>query len=365
MVSPRYLPIIGGAEVQCNRLVNELQHRFSEEIVVSNLITRKFNNDLKKSEIINGLQVTRFGFSGMGIIKEYFFCIHLFFYLLFNINKFDVLHCHATGIFGLTCSLFGTFFRKKILLKISTNGELASLSKSYFKYFFSTILFKNSTLIALNDQGMREAKAFFPEAKVLLVPNGISEVVLELYEEEKNKIRRGIVSTFGENVRIGVFVGRFVERKGIKIIDDLAIGPFLDKENIVLLLVGDDSNQRDGYKLKNNNKRVIQVGLQNDVYPYLLVSDFFFSPSHYEGLPNTVLEALVVKKFCLLSSIDPHVELFDDNKEMIKLFNVNDLKDFQSCLSSVDTANIPSIEINPKFSIVNVASKYRDIYMGE
>lgn len=361
MVSPRYLPIIGGAEVQCDRLCHELKESFSEKIIISKLITRRMTKSLARNELINDVKVIRFGFPGIGMLNEYIFCFQLFIYLLFNLKKFDVLHCHATGVFGLTCSLFSFFFKKKVLLKISTNGELNSLSKSKVKFKLARLLLRDVTLVALNQQGYNESVKLFPLANNIIIPNGIKKINGNIYKNKAETIRREIVSKYGISVKIGVFVGRFVVRKGIKVIDNLAIDDYLNNENIVIMLIGDDSHQRDSYELLNHNERIIEKGLQKDVYPFLLASDFFLSPSYYEGLPNTVLEALSINKYCLLSNIEPHVELYKDNKNMITLFESEDI--LKNIISELNLEKINYCDINIKYCINNIASMYVKQYL--
>lgn len=365
MVSPRYLPILGGAEVQCSRLVKELKNSQAKDIKVERLITRKIAKNLPRKEEIEGLEIVRFGLSGIGLFKEYLFCFHLLLYLFFNRNNFDVLHCHATGIFGITCSIFSRFFGKKVLLKISTNGELKSLNESKLKSNLADFLLKHSTLVALNEEGASEAKETFPNVRCVIIPNGIS--VKENVKESQlgAKVRADIKNKFGDDAIIGVFIGRFVERKGIKLINKLASIGILEKLNIVLLLVGDSSNQRDSCEVDTSHSHLLPQGLQYDVYPYLEAADFFFSPSFYEGLPNTVLEALSVRKYCVLSNIKPHMELRNDNEAMIELFELSSQDSVVSCLEKIVDMELPKYTINPKYDISTTAILYKNEYLRE
>jgi len=365
MVSPRYLPIIGGAEVQCNRLVNELSANYIDDVDVIGLVTRRVSPELKRSEVIDGLKVTRIGPAGLGILKEYIFCIGLFVFLSINSKKYDVIHCHATGIFGVVCSLVSKLFSKKVLLKISTNGEISSLASGKIKYAISSFLFKDITIVSLNAEGYNESCMYFPKANTITIPNGISDVNFQAYDEVKNNILAEIYKEFGNNVKVGVFVGRVVKRKGISELDELAQSGYLDDNNIVLFIVGDSSNQRDQYKIFSNSSRLIQAGSQKDVYPYLLASDFFISPSYYEGLPNTVLEALNVGKYCLLSNIEPHIELMKDHQNMIDIFKVKNTESIIECMDKMKEKETTTQKLHSKYKIFNVANQYIRAYRGE
>ena len=52
----------------------------------------------------------------------------------------------------------------------------------------------------------------------------------------------------------------------------------------------------------NNLKKVVKIiNFQNNPYPYINKSDLFILTSKYEGLPNVLLEAAVLKKFIISS----------------------------------------------------------------
>lgn len=50
MVLPRYLPIIGGAEVQCSRLIREFNKTGKVNIV--SIVTRRVSNTLEKENTL-------------------------------------------------------------------------------------------------------------------------------------------------------------------------------------------------------------------------------------------------------------------------------------------------------------------------
>ena len=369
MVLPRYLPVIGGAEVQCSRLVSSLQSH--TDITVTGIVTRRIYSGLKAKEEIDGASVCRLPPGGTGLFSEYIFCLLLFFYLIYNRKKFDVLHCHASSIFGITVSFAGALLRKKALVKISTNGEIYSMQKNPIKRKVCALASKYCTFIALNNEGFEEIKECIPGASALIIPNGIDfkrETYSDLFEAQT--IRESISAKYGD-VFLCVFIGRFVHRKGVK--DLLTVADALVKsghENILFLMVGDSALQRDAELTDNINiKNVIVVGKKENVFPYLLAADVFVSPSYNEGLPNTVLEALSCGRHCVLSDIKPHIELYLEHKGHISLFPskntsafLDEIKTVSSRMSDTYIYEQPKNVLINKYSIVNVSNMYAEIY---
>lgn len=376
MVLPRYLPIIGGAEVQCSRLMHEILNNEELNTDIVGVVTRRVNPDLKRREIIDGIVIERLPPVGIGLLSEYTFCLFLLSYLVINHKKYNVIHCHASSIFGMTCALIGGLLRKKVLIKVSTNGEVSAMQNSFIKRCLCKFASKFCTYIALNNQGYNEVVSNLPNANKVIIPNGIdfnlshdSDLI------ESKKIRESITSAFGADVFVCVFVGRLVQRKGI---NDLLhainlIEPEMNRKKIVGLVVGDSAFQRDAENIDfSKMKNIIMIGQKNNIFPYLLASDVFVSPSYVEGLPNTVLEALSCGVRCLLSDIEPHRELYDEHPLDITLFPVGDcesLRDLISKLSSNSSVfynnNVGALSMNrlaPRYSINYIASEYVALY---
>ncbi|MDN4753735.1 glycosyltransferase family 4 protein [Porphyromonadaceae bacterium W3.11] len=91
-----------------------------------------------------------------------------------------------------------------------------------------------------------------------------------------------------------VFIGRLVKDKGIN--ELIAAFKQLNHANAKLLLVGSYEKELDPLLPETmteieRNPNIIEVGYQNDIRPWLAVSDALVFPSYREGFPNVVLEA--------------------------------------------------------------------------
>jgi glycosyltransferase involved in cell wall biosynthesis len=109
---------------------------------------------------------------------------------------------------------------------------------------------------------------------------------------DKSSLRKSL--NIGENDFVFVFVGRLVKDKGIN--ELVSAFSKLANDRCKLLLVGSFENELDPLLPEtvteiDNNSKIISVGYQDDVRPYLSISDCLAFPSYREGFPNVVMQA--------------------------------------------------------------------------
>lgn len=110
-------------------------------------------------------------------------------------------------------------------------------------------------------------------------------------------------------------VGRLVKRKGHY--DLLNAWPAVLEEHsdAHLLLVG-DGPQRQGLERRavelGCSNSVVFAGRRDDIPDLLDAMDVFAFPSHYEGLPGALMEAMIAGVPILATPVDGNVELIDD-----------------------------------------------------
>ncbi len=114
-----------------------------------------------------------------------------------------------------------------------------------------------------------------------------------------------------------IFIGRIVKDKGIN--ELLSSFDTLSKteQKIKLLLVGPfedhlDPISEDSRAILKSNKNIIEVGFQNDVRPFLAISDCLVFPSYREGFPNVVMQAGSMGLPAIVSNINGCNEIVED-----------------------------------------------------
>ena len=375
VVISRYYPIFGGAENQA-RLLNYNLLKF-EGIKIPFIITKKYKQEYSENEkIIDGIKIVRLGKIGISQITNYLFFLSVCIFLIRNRKKYQIIHCHSTAVLGFFVTLCGIVLNKKTLLKLSSNGELlkglnnidTKKKQSYLRLLLGYFLSTYSKIVALNQQGVSEIK-YFTNKNLFLIPNGVdSSIFYPLNIYDRNHLRKKY--SLSERDKVFLFVGRFVKSKGLDELINAFVHLIASKkhENIFLFLVGSSDLQNDQFTLNSNiefdkfNIRVLEPMIPPSIY--YQIADIFVFPSHREGMPNSVLEALNSGLVCILSDIEPHVEIREnlENKENIILHEVNNWNSLycrmdESLIVEKEEVNLPDI-----YKIENVAAKYVEIY---
>lgn len=114
-----------------------------------------------------------------------------------------------------------------------------------------------------------------------------------------------------DDVDVSLFVGRFHPQKGIELLQKEieAIAPRDSKRR--LLLVGDGPLRSDleNWASSIGSNRVQCLPWQSDVAPLMSASRLLVLPSHYEGMPNVVLEAMAAGIPVVCSQVEGSKEL--------------------------------------------------------
>ena len=182
-----------------------------------------------------------------------------------------------------------------------------------------------ATKVYPNSYGLKdfiEKEAFCKSEKLKVIGKGSSNGI-DTSTFSKKQIDSQTLQTLREKYNINkkhtvfCFVGRLVGDKGINEL----VSAFCKLYNIDsdrrLLLVGDLEKELDPLlpiteKQINNHPGIIGVGWQEDVRPFLAISDVFVFPSYREGFPNVVMQAGAMELPCIVSDINGCNEIIEE-----------------------------------------------------
>lgn len=212
-------------------------------------------------------------------------------------NKYRIVHCHASGrISFYRISIFillSKIFNKKIIIHLhASNFYEFFLADNYIRQkYIKYILSKCDKIISLCNDWTQKLydKYRFNTIVTIANPIDINTVNIEDREIQSN-----------HKLRV-IFVGFIVERKGIK--DILTVAKKLKENNITNILIQTggkgDLTEFLVQQIEENGlqKQLEYIGWldENNRNKFLLNSDVFFLPSYREGMPISILEAMVHK----------------------------------------------------------------------
>ena len=193
-----------------------------------------------------------------------------------------------------------------------------------------------------------EQKRYFSKKiqnKILVIPNPVSEKFISAVRKSKTKILNAIS------------LGRLAEQKNFEMLIE-ASKSVVDYNPLFKLYIYGEGNLHDRLKeciekfgLSNN---VFLCGRTEDTLNALLKSDLFILSSNYEGLPNSLLEAMAVGLPCISTNCPTGPSSVIKNNFNGWLTPVNDKKEMASSIIKVMNKNeleLENISVNAKEEI--------------
>lgn len=154
----------------------------------------------------------------------------------------------------------------------------------------------------------KEAGTWMFRGAEFQILNNAIDARLYIFDSEKKRQQRKKWGIKPDELLIG-HVGRFSFQKNHFFLIDI-FHAIQEKVPAKLILVGDDSTER-AKKIKEKimaldlQDKMIFTGIRSDVADIMQAMDVFVFPSHYEGLPVTMVEAQASGLPCLISDKVP------------------------------------------------------------
>jgi glycosyltransferase involved in cell wall biosynthesis len=159
--------------------------------------------------------------------------------------------------------------------------------------------------VEANERGWR--------AKIRLIYNGVDAGVRT---SRPGELFPGLAG--GENRPVVTYVANFHEYKGHEDLVEAAASVSQEIPDVLFVLVGRDAGAmpavRDKIAGLGLEKHVILTGARADTTGLLAASTLAVHPSHQEGFPNTVLEAMAAGKAVVASAAGGTVEAVEDGR---------------------------------------------------
>lgn len=241
------------------------------------------------------------------LLKSSIALIKLVFILVFN--SIDIVHVHV--------ALDGSIYRKGIFMRLSklfNKSIVLHFHASDLEEFYYKRCDKNKKKIVLGIFNMADHvislnKSMKEKLNDIL---GVNSTVLYNFT---NNIDKPIYNLNSKNI---LMISRITYDKGIY--ELINVMDNLKKNNIKLILAG-DSDEIDDIKLYVKSRKleenIVFLGWVDEKQKYELFKDCFVSilPSHFEGIPMSILESLSYGVPVIASNIGGIPEIISQGKE--------------------------------------------------
>ena len=335
----------GGVEKNLINISNSL----SKDLKIS-IITA--NNDKKKkfSKDIEFISTKKLNFTNKNRFLKGIVSAIL---LIKNFKKNCIILSFQSNIIAIVLS---KFLNCKIIIRSNTSPS--KYVDSFFKKILFKFFFKISNKIIVNSKEFNKEFYKYFNIRPVTIYNPIENISYL----KKMSFKKANIKLFKNDKSLKILsIGRLVKQKDHMTILK-AINNIKHKRKIKLFLIGkgDQKDLLKKYIKKNNLYKIIKLlGYKKNIYPYLKKADLFILSSKYEGLPNTLIEALSfgIPIFSTNCKTGPK-EILNKSKYGT-LFKVGDYKTLSNLILNFKKKKKVSFFNDKRFNYERIIRKYK------
>ena len=307
------MPVIGVGGVEKNFVI--ISNYLSKKFKKVTIITTSSSQKKKFNDKINFVSYKKINIENFSRRIKFFFGLFLLFLEILK-NKNNLILCFQANIY---CVYLCKILRTKIIVR--SNSAPTGWSQSFIKKIFYKNALSIADKIIVNSLEFKKLLKKKFNVNAICIYNPLNK--FEVLAQSKKKISS---TQFKKSSLNFINVARFVDQKDhVTLIN--AFVKLKNKINFNLLLVGEGEKEEEIRNLiKNNNlKRYIKIKkFIKNPFPYIKKSDAFILSSKYEGLPNVLLESIILNKLIISSNCPTGPKEILDNGKGGLLFKTGD-----------------------------------------
>ena len=286
-----FMPSIEGGGVEKNLfIISEYLSIYIKNISIITLskqYKKKFNKE------INFLTLKNDFWDKIGRRKKFIISLFILLIEIIKRKRNVLVFCFQGNIYcTLLCKLLG------IKIIVRSNSAPDGWSQNFIKFFFFKYIFKLADKVLVNSYDFKKKfkKKFNIKTECIYNPLNFNEIIKKSKIKTKYKFPKSDLKIIN--------IGRFTDQKDqITLLKALNI--LKKKVNFFLYIMGRgvEKNNLEKYIIKNNLKKNVKIiNFQNNPFYLLKKSELFVLSSIYEGLPNVLLESIVLKRYVISSN---------------------------------------------------------------
>jgi len=285
-----------------------------------------------------------------------------------NNTKPDLIICsqfYANIIVLLAC-LISSYKNKIILCErvpvFENLKKISILKRSVIKFLIKT-LYKKADKIVCNSYGTKNDLSKITDVKnsVVIYNPVLNDSILS---QSKSTVKDFV---FDKRTKYLITVSRIAEERNIiELINIFNLLP--NKKNIQLLIIGDGpllDECKSKVKQLNLANKIHFFGYQSNPYKYLSRSHIYLSAAKWEGMGNSIIEALLFRLYVIAYDSPGGVsEMLEDGKFGSLIPSGNRKKFVSDLIKNLNNSNVKNQDITEHLELFksdNVTKKYIDL----
>ena len=261
-------------------------------------------------------------FENSGRYKKYFYSLILLFKKIFLTKNIVVFSFQANIYTLLICKIFNI----KTIVRLNTapqGWDHSFLKNKIYKFFI-----KKADGIIVNSLKFKN--------EIKLRYNVSSKIILNPFDFDhiKSQANKKVKKIFPNKVIKLINVGRLTDQKDqMLLLKAVNLIKFKLKLFLIIIGKGQNYNKLKRYIHKNSlHNQVKLLGYKKNPFQYVKQSDIFLLSSKYEGSPNVLVEALILKKYVISTNCPTGPKEILKNGKYGKIYKVGDYKTLSKLL---------------------------------
>lgn len=358
----------GGAERFVVDLSNELVKH--HEVVLLTLMDDQDNPE--KAQFYRFDLNNKVKYKNLGIKKGGGFSVKVLWrvYQAMKNEKADVIHLHVHGVVNFC--IIGIMLlccKTTIVQTIHTDFKIGHSSLLY-KFLFKTVgRVHKMRWVALSQSNYNDMIASYPYLFATRIDNGRAPMTpTSLFEKTKEEVSGYKMSS---KTKVFLHVARCVEVKNQRLLVS-AFNNFVNEgKDAILLVIGADFDSDEGVAIqKIAGNHIHFLGTKKNIADYMLNADCFCLSSTYEGLPITILEALLSGVPVVSTPVKGALDVLKNcetgiiSKDFSKECYVEALNKAMEGMSELQAKTMAAKNESP-YTIRECAKKYEEFYLSK
>jgi glycosyltransferase involved in cell wall biosynthesis len=319
LVTSSYLPIMGGSEIEAQRVSRALiQRGHRVEVLCPGGLPMpalsRWTDDC-------GIPVRAFGGRAPARIRGHVFALRVAWTLLADLRRYDLIYFLMPGLQLALGTLTARLLRKPFAMKFSGSNEIRRLKNS--RVGRVQLRFVDSwaaAIMVLNPGMMAEAaECGLRASKLLWMPNPVD---LAEFCPAAPDVRSALRTKLGipEESEVVLFVGRLAPEKELASMVRAFAGIAALRPRAMLVLVGDGPCREEVQGIAGKLEREGRIRFtgavpSSAVHQWVQIADVFALVSSLEGLPVSLIEAMATGVPVVVSDIPANRQLVDAGVE--------------------------------------------------